>query len=105
MAPSEWKRIGEDTGAGQATGHDTDEVKGVDLDAFASGALAELAAGGSFQDELERLAVDAGPFSYDVGDEATIVVGGQVHGPVDRLVQIDTMAPHVTGETDVEQVL
>ena len=75
------------------------------LDAFAVDALGELAAGGSFEHEFERLAVDARPLGDDVGDEATVVIGGEVHRPVDGGVDVDAMSPDVTGEADVEQVL
>ena len=36
---------------------------------------AELAAGGTVEHELERLAVDGGPLGDDVGDEAAVVIG------------------------------
>jgi hypothetical protein len=49
--------------------------------------LAELAAGATFEDELERLAVDAGPLADDAGDEAAVVIGGEVHRPVDGSVR------------------
>jgi hypothetical protein len=58
---SEWEWVAEDTRAGQATGEGADEVDGVDLDAFAVDPLAELAAGGPLEHEVERLAVDGGP--------------------------------------------
>ena len=46
-----------------------------------------------------------GPFGDDVGDEAAVVIGGEVHRPVDGGVDVDAMGPDVTGEADVEQVL
>ena len=76
--------MAEDAGAGQATGEGADEVEGVDLDAFAVDALAELPAGGTVEHELEGLAVDIGPFGDDVGDQAAVVIGGEVHRAVDR---------------------
>ena len=97
--------MAEDPGAGQATGEGADEVEGVDLDAFAVDALAELAAGGTVEHELERLAVDAGPLGDDVGDEAAVVIGAEVHRAVDGRVDVDAMGPDVAGEADVEQVL
>src|SRR5712691_11822780 len=105
MPPSERQRVAEDAGAGQAAGQGADEVEGVDLDAFAVVALAELAAGGTFEHELERLAVDRCPLRDDVADEAAVVVGGEVHRPVGGRVDVDAMGPDVTGEADVEQVL
>jgi hypothetical protein len=74
MSPLQGQRVAEDTGAGQATGDGADEVDGVDLDSFATDALAELAACGTLEDELERLAVDACPLADDVGDEAAVVI-------------------------------
>ena len=105
MSPSEWERVAENTGAGQATGKGADEVEGVDLDSFTVDALAELAAGRSFEHELERLAVDARPLADDVGDETAVVIGGEVHRPVDSRVDIDAVRPDVAGEANVEEVL
>src|SRR5207245_3503320 len=82
-----------------------EEVEGVDRDACGVVALVELAAGGTFEHELERLAVDRRPLRDDVADEAAVVVGGEVHRPVDRRVDVDAMGPDVTGEADVEEVL
>ena len=97
--------MAEDAGAGQATGEDTDEVDGVDLDALAVDALAELAAGGALEHELERLAVDRGPLGDDVGDEATVVLGGERASSRPVAAQSRCGGPHVAGEADVEQVL
>src|SRR5580704_10089410 len=105
MSPSEGQRVAEDAGAGQATGDCADEVNGVDLDSFAVGALAELPAGGTFEDELEWLAVDACPLADDVGDEPAVVIGAEGHRPVDGLVDVDAMGPDISGEADVEEVL
>ena len=88
----------------QATGEGADEVEGVDLYSFAVDALAVLAASGAVEDELERLAVDAGPFGDDVGDEAAVVVGAEVHRSVDGGVDVDAVSPDVAGKADVEQV-
>ena len=79
--------LAEDAGAGEATGQDADEVDGVDVDALAADAVAELAAGRALEHELERLAVDRRPLGDDVGDEAAVVVGGQVHLAAGRLAR------------------
>ena len=96
--------VGEDAVAGAAPGEDADELDGVDLDPLAVRALAELAARGPVEHELERLAVDARPLGDDVGDETTVVVGGEVHRVAGRGAQVDAVGPHVAREPDVEQV-
>src|SRR5260221_10247498 len=70
------KRIAEDTGAGQATGENADELHGVDVDMFAVDALTELATGGPLEHKLGKVAVDLRPFRDDVGDEPSGVIGG-----------------------------
>ena len=91
--------MAEDAGAGQAAGEGADEVEGVDLDPFARHALGELPAGGAVEHQLEGLAVDGGPFGDDVGDQAAVVVGGEVHRSVDGRVDVDPVGPDVTGES------
>src|SRR5829696_3768224 len=76
---SEWKCVGEDTGGRTTTGERADEFEGVDLDVLAPDPLGEGAAGGSGEHELERLAVDGGPFGHVIGDQAAVVVGGELH--------------------------
>ena len=77
----------------------------VDLDALAAGALCELPAGRAVENQLEGLAVDASPFGHDVGDEAAVVVGRELHGTVDGRMDVYPMGPDIPGEPDVEQVL
>ena len=57
------------------TGERADEIDGVDLDVLATVALAEGPAGRAVEHELERLAVERGPFGDDVGDQPAVVVG------------------------------
>lgn len=97
--------MGEDAGAGKAAAERGDEVNGVDLDSFAAIALAELAAGGAFEDELERLAVDGRPFGDEVGHQAAVVVGGEEHFSTGRHADVDTVSPDVTGESHVARYL
>ena len=43
--------------------------------------LDEVAAGGPGEVSVNGLAVAAGPLGHDVGDDAAVVVGGQLHRP------------------------
>src|SRR3954449_6061284 len=86
---SEREWVVEDAGAGDATRQSADEVDGIDLHAFAVDAFGELAAGGSFEHELEWLVVDVRPLGDDVGDESAVVIGGELHRPADGGVQVD----------------
>src|ERR1017187_1337667 len=86
---SERERVAEDAGTGEATGEDADELDGVDVDSLAVGAVAELAAGRAFQHQLKGLAMDRRPFGDDVGHEAAVVVGGQVHLAAGRHADVD----------------
>src|SRR4051794_36064236 len=104
QSASEGKRVAEDAGAGPAAGENLHELDGVDLDPLAVRALAELAAGRALEHELEGLAVELRPLSHDVGQETTVVVGGEVHPVAGRGAQVDAVGPHVAGEPDVEQV-
>src|SRR5690349_9609158 len=86
---SERQRVAEDAGAGPAPREDLHELDGVDLDPLAVRALTELAAGRPLEHELERQAVDLRPLSHDVGDETTVVIGGEVHPVPGRGAQVD----------------
>src|SRR4051794_4353513 len=104
-ALSQRQCVAEHAATFETSGQRADEVEGVDLDPLAVGALGVFAAGWAFEHELERLAVDAGPFGDDVGHQASVVIGGEVHRPADGRVNVDAVGPHVTREADVEQVL
>src|SRR5262249_21621240 len=82
-----------------------DELDRVDLDALTADALRELAARGTLEHELEGLTVDRRPFSDDVRDEAAVVLGGELHGPVDGGMHVDAVRPHVAREADIEEIL
>ena len=45
------------------------------------------------------------PFGHDVGDKPAVVVRLEVHRPARRVANVDPVAPHITGEPHVEQVL
>src|SRR5271155_1181788 len=94
----------EDSHTGQSAREGADEIERIDLDALTVDAPGELAAGGTVENQLEGLAVDAGPFGHDVGGEAAVVVGREVHGTVDCRVDVYPVGPDVPGEPDVEQV-
>lgn len=97
--------MAEDAASREPTRKHTCELDRVDLDALSTDALAELPAGRSLKDELERLAVDGRPLADDVGDEATVVVGGRQHVAACRHADVDPVRPHVAREPDVEEVL
>src|SRR5437867_11653081 len=105
VSPLQGERMAEDAGAGQPPGQDADEVDGVDVDALAAEALAELVAGRALEHQLEGLAMDRGPLADDIGDESPVVIGGGVHVAAGRLADVDAVGPHVAGEAHVEQVL
>src|SRR5258706_9234249 len=105
MAPSERKRVGENSGAGLATGQDANELDGIDLDAFAVDPLAVLPAGGALEHKFERFPMNRPPFGDDVSYEPAVVLGGQMHVAADRVTNIDPVGPHIAGKADVEEVL
>ncbi len=63
-----------------------------------------VAAGSAFEHEFEGYTVDRGPLPHDVGDEATVMVGGQLHRSIYRGADVDPVSPDVAGEPDVEKV-
>ena len=67
--------------------------------------MPELPTGRTIEHEFERLTVDGGPFGDDVGDEATVVISGQLHRAVDCHVDVDPVRPDVPSESDIQQVL
>src|SRR5947208_16787201 len=86
---SERKRVCEHAGAGTAAAERAHELDGVDLDVLSVDTLAERAAGGTVEHEVERLAVDGGPLADEIGDEAAVVFGSGVHGTASGGTQID----------------
>ena len=64
----------------------------------------EGAAGGTVEDEGERLAVGGRPFGDDVGEDASVVDRVVVGFDGDGVGDVDPVSPHVAGEADVEQV-
>lgn len=88
----------------EATRECADEGDGVDVDSFAPGTLAELSPGGPFEDEFEGLTVNGRPLPHDVGDQATVVIGREIHGAVDGGTDVDPVRPDVAGEPDIEEV-
>src|SRR5437868_6291957 len=73
--------VAEDAGARETTRHRADEVERVRLDALAVDAVGELAAGRTFEHELEGLVVDVRPLGDDVGDEPAVMIGAELHRP------------------------
>ena len=57
--------------------------------------MAELAAGGAFENEFEGFTVDGRPLPHDVGDKATVMIGGQFHRAIDRGADVDPVSPDV----------
>src|ERR1700734_2561907 len=93
--------VAEHAAARPAAGQRPDEVDGVDLDVLAVTAVAEGAAGRPVKYQVERLPLELGPFSYDVGDQPAVVVRLEVHRPARRVADVDPVAPHVAGEPHV----
>src|SRR5437667_12214752 len=97
--------MAEDASARSATRQHADEFDGVDVDALTVQPLAVLPAGRPFEGELEELTVDRRPLGDDVGDEATVMIRGEIHRAARRRADVDSVGPHVAREADVEEVL
>src|SRR2546423_1775747 len=64
----------------------------------------EGAAGRTLEDEMEGTVMSSRPFGYDVRDDATVVVAGQLHVPSGGDGDVESVHPRVAGIHDVEQV-
>jgi hypothetical protein len=96
--------MAEDSHARQPAGQGANEVKRVDLDAIAAGALGEGPASGATEHELKGLTMDIGPLGHNVGDNAAIVRGRELHRSADCHVDIDPVSPDISREPDVQKV-
>lgn len=61
-------------------------------------------AGRSGELESERIGVRGCPFSDDVGDDASVMLGCDIEGAADGPAQVDAVHPRITGEADVVEV-
>src|ERR1035437_5266651 len=83
---SEWDDGGEQAGSGYAASKCAAEFDGVDRYVFSPGEVGLVGvrtAGGASQLEHEAFAMAARPFSDNVGNDATIVVGAEYESPVE----------------------
>src|SRR5438105_11809222 len=100
---SQGQRVAHHAVAGKSSAERADEVERVHLDVFAAVALAERAAGSAGQVQVERLAVELCPLPDDVGDEASVVDGVDVHAPTGGGMDVDAVRPGVASEADFEE--
>jgi hypothetical protein len=96
--------MAEDSRARQPAGQGANEVQRVELDAVAADALGEVPASGAIEHKLKGLAMDIGPLGHNVGDQAAIVSGRELHRALDCYVDIDPVSPDISREPDVQKV-
>src|ERR1035437_457799 len=104
---SEWDDGGEQAGSGYAASECAAEFDGVDRYVFSAGEVGLVGVdptGGTSQLEHEALGMTARPFSDNVGNDATIVVGAKNEWLVEGVGQVDTVHPLVAYVYAVDEV-